>query len=80
MSMNKTCAISSWISFLTSAAISVFAQRLRAQYDLYSIADSREQTRNAKSVRLSLNSDLDASALILLKLSACRAVAFAQAG
>src|SRR6266581_1709434 len=47
MSVNNTCAISSSISFLTSAAIPVFTERLRAEHNLGLTADSREQTQKA---------------------------------
>jgi len=52
----------------------MFAQRLGAQYDLELTPDSREQTRYANSVRLSLDCGLDASARIVLELSGYRAL------
>src|SRR6266581_1938790 len=59
MSMNKTWAISSWISFLTSADISPLPTRQR--YDLDSTADSREQSQ--KAPRRSLTTQLKTSSL-----------------
>jgi hypothetical protein len=70
--VNNTCAISSSISFLISAAISVFAQRLREQYDLDSTADSREQTPKASFVRSTGNFESDACSRILSQLDVQR--------
>ena len=58
----------------------MFAQRLREQYDLDSIAGSREQTQKAQFVRSPRNSESDASSRILLELSASRAEALRGGG
>src|SRR5205807_8453240 len=61
MSMNNIWAISSWISFLTSADISVLQRATTRTNDLDSTANSREQSQKAQLVRSPRNSEFDAA-------------------